>query len=174
MSLSLTGIWCLFVTKIKKILWHHNAQLYVVLVVVKVISTNKLCDFTTLFGIFLETNKHQNLMRLRAWCAQSDLLGFLNTAWTMVHDTSKVIKRISSLPALCHDECSQMLEEPQTMDLVQIGPEVLKRLSWYHSNRCRTALVESSRRWNLPQHLAFHWDSNKACKAVGQKESKQD
>ena len=45
-------------------LWCHKALLTTTM------STLELSDITALFGVFLETNEHQNLMRLRPFCKQ--------------------------------------------------------------------------------------------------------
>ena len=69
-SLSLVRFWCLFVSKkmpnIQTLLWCHKAWSYSLCwSATSTMSMIELCCITALFGIFLETNKHQNLSRLR-------------------------------------------------------------------------------------------------------------
>ena len=41
-----------------------------------IMSTTELCSITALFGIFLETNKHQNLTRLSHWLQTNIKISF--------------------------------------------------------------------------------------------------
>ena len=55
---------CLDPKRCLTMLWCHKASSYSLCWSVGTMSILELCVITALFGVFLETNKHQNLMRL--------------------------------------------------------------------------------------------------------------